>query len=298
MKHVLRKMLYEKLVNVDDRLADLLIESLDEDIVEFFKKGLKNTDKVILAKPFTKYGWYLVLYCYLGEAHKDNIVMVYYNLSDPRWTVAILIHEIIHRALNITVNDWLDMLVDETLAYTASLKSGFYVLYEKAIKEFVESLIECWKADREALLRIMLPLILADKLRMYNYELLVEALTRDRVSLFNLWLATMPDYYEKLALANGLKQLGIRQYKLLGITSCPEVFEPSRQYYACRLMPIGVDAYFEKMVDILLKPDEYRREYEKALDQMVEAVKELDGLSIDRGLLEEVLEQVINECYR
>ena len=182
----------------------LITKNLARDVEPVILRGLDNVENVILAKAFTKYAWLLVIYGAIGK-QEGNTLIIYYNSEDPKWTASIVIHELAHVGLGIKRRNTEDVIIDETLAYIASFKSGFISLYEKGIRQAVKLLSECANRYGELeIAHIIIPRILAYRLIAYNYDQLVHHAS-DLEELLQLWLETKPDTNEKRALATALK---------------------------------------------------------------------------------------------
>ncbi len=253
----------------------LVSKNLSSDVKPFFLKGLSKINKIVLAKAFTKYGWLLAIYHALGKIEGDMLI-IYYNKEEPKWTASTLIHEVIHLALDIRRQNSLDIIVDETLAYTASFKSGFQDLYTKGVKQAIGFLSNCiCPYDTYELVNIAIPRILAFRLTRHDYTYLVRNATKEPRTLFNTWLETNPGENEIQALSIALKNTGIKARLDLPEIVCREkqvipsnVEEYSREFE-------GVDRDFVKMIELL---DEAAKNKQKAHEILKPWWKELEEI--------------------
>ena len=136
------KELYRKIIGKREHVnivAHTLLENAPSDVAPYILEGLRNVSNIILASPFTKYGWLLTIYEAVGRTVNSTII-VYFNTENVDWTLSTIVHELTHKALNISHRTILDVIIDETLAYLASFKYGFLRLYEKGVREVISIL--------------------------------------------------------------------------------------------------------------------------------------------------------------
>ena len=212
---VLKEKLYEKIAEKGksvDTIVSIVVKNVSSDIVNYILKGLTNIKNIVLALPFTTYGWYLAIYEIVGKAEDDKII-VYYNSENPYWTASIIVHELTHKALNIKHKTITDLVIDETLAYLASFKSNkFLELYEKGIVEIIK-LLSKYMVPREIsehdLANIYIPRILAKNLISYNFSKVVKEAKSNFNNLVILWLKSNPNKILKTALSVALSAIGL-----------------------------------------------------------------------------------------
>ena len=272
------KLLKSKVIPPDDAsyVVSLVIEGLASDVESVFIKGLSRVKKVVLAKAFTKYGWVLAIYGAIGMTYKD-LLLIYYNLENPRWTASALIHEAVHIGLGISRADTLDLINDETLAYVASFKSGMLDLYINSINYAVSTLSNCVKAyDEYDLSNIVVPRLIAHKLTNYEFKELLKLVDTDKASLIKLWLRSEPSTHELRALATALKLAGLK-IKELQKYACREVKESlGIAEYDFRYE--GVDSSFLRMIKVLDKAAEDKERARKVLEPWWDELEDLKDL--------------------
>ncbi len=183
--------------------------SVTSDVAPVIVEGLNRVEEIIIARAFTKYGWLLAIYEILGKV-EDGRLIVYYNAENQRWTASILIHELAHAGLDLDRLEDMDVVIDESLAYTASYKSGFLDLYEEANRSIIETLSKCKNPYNEyELLYTIVPRIVARRLTSYDYGKLVGIVRKGKTHIFRLWLNANPSGKERLVMATLLNRLGI-----------------------------------------------------------------------------------------
>ncbi|WFO74932.1 hypothetical protein J4526_07620 [Desulfurococcaceae archaeon MEX13E-LK6-19] len=237
------------------RIIYIILRSIASDVEWYVVKGLETVEEIILAQPFTRYGWLLAIYQATGKT-EDSRIIVYYNSVDPRWTASFIVHETIHKALNIRRDTLADIIIDETLAYLASFKSGFLGLYEKGIRESVELLSQCITPPGESdqLLHVVVPRILAKRLNDYDYDYVVKKSLNNLYRLVKLWLNTNPSLRERTALSTGFTLLGINPVDYGLEKTCKEVKTIESEGITSREPVLeGVDKDFTEMTRILKK---------------------------------------------
>ena len=261
MKHTelmckLKEKLLEKIKGPQKHVSEIVkivLENISADVLPYILKGIENVEEILLALPFTKYGWLLAIYEAYGKT-EDSKIIVYFNSEKPQWTASIIVHELIHKSLDIKCKTVLDTIVDETLAYLASFKLGFLKLYDKSIREAIELLSQCkilWEKYDYQLINIFIPRILAKELIEYGFNHVVKEAMTDFSNLMNLWLKRKPSRKTRKALATALVLIGINpeKYGLEKITCKPEIKPITNMSQEIKLE--GVDSNFLKMIKIL-----------------------------------------------
>ncbi len=254
--HKLKEKLLEKIKGPQKHVSEIVkivSENISADVLPYILKGIENVEEILLALPFTKYGWLLAIYEAYGKT-EDSKIIVYFNSENPYWTASIIIHELIHKSLDIKCKIVLDTIVDETLAYLASFKLGFLKLYDKSIRETIELLSQCkiiWEKYDYQLINIFIPRILAKELIEYGFNHVVKEAMTDFSNLMNLWLKRKPSRKTRKALATALVLIGINpeKYGLEKITCKPEIKPITNISQEIKLE--GVDSNFLKMIKIL-----------------------------------------------
>ena len=254
--HKLKEKLLEKIKGPQKHVSEIVkivSENISADVLPYILKGIENVEEILLALPFTKYGWLLAIYEAYGKT-EDSKIIVYFNSENPYWTASIIIHELIHKSLDIKCKIVLDTIVDETLAYLASFKLGFLKLYDKSIRETIELLSQCkilWEKYDYQLINIFMPRILAKELIEYGFNHVVKEAMTDFSNLMNLWLKRKPSRKTRKALATALVLIGINpeKYGLEKITCKPEIKPITNISQEIKLE--GVDSNFLKMIKIL-----------------------------------------------
>ena len=256
-------------------IALLISNNLASDVKPFFLQGLERIGKVVLAKPYTRYGWLLAIYHAIGKVEGDTLI-IYYNAEDPRWTASTLIHEAIHIALDISHTDTLNALVDEALAYTASFKSGFHNLYLKGIRQAIELLSSCRNPYEEhELAGLVIPRILAHRLIEYDYTDLTEQATEEPRAIFRLWLETSPSEEEVQALAAALTVSGINPGIPALETPCKEAISTAEGTDTHSYEFEGVDKDFLEMIRLLNEAAKNRHKAYEILKPWWNELKEI-----------------------
>ena len=254
--HKLKEKLLEKIKGPQKHVSEIVkivSENISADVLPYILKGIENVEEILLALPFTKYGWLLAIYEAYGKT-EDSKIIVYFNSEKPQWTASIIVHELIHKSLDIKCKIVLDTIVDETLAYLASFKLGFLKLYDKSIRETIELLSQCkilWEKYDYQLINIFMPRILAKELIEYGFNHVVKEAMTDFSNLMNLWLKRKPSRKTRKALATALVLIGINpeKYGLEKITCKPEIKPITNISQEIKLE--GVDSNFLKMIKIL-----------------------------------------------
>jgi hypothetical protein len=227
----------------------IVAERLAADVKPFFLEGLRRISGVVIARPFTSYGWLLAIYEALGMT-RGGALIVYYNSRNPRWTASTLIHEVIHIALGVEREIIFNAMADEVLAYVASFKSGFQDIYLNGIRQGVELLSHCINpySERE-ILDIIVPRLLAHRLVAYNYARLVETLLHKPEAALSLWMSTNLREEEVQALAVALEGASVGSDIGLPKPKCSTVSNPA--YDSSAYMLEEVDKNFLEMKRIL-----------------------------------------------
>ena len=236
------------------RVINIILRNVADDVLPYVTKGTESVEAIVLALPFTRYAWLLAIYQSAGWA-KGSKIIIYYNSEDPRWTATFIIHELVHKALNLKRNGLTDTITDETLAYLASFKSGFLELYEKGIGQAVEllsryTIFPGCGAEYE-LANTILPRIIAKRLIGYDYGYVVRTVVGSFRKLIQLWLDAKPSNAERLALTVGLSALSLNpvEYGLEKPSRPLEVME--RRITSQDVEFEGIDAQFLEMVRVL-----------------------------------------------
>lgn len=256
------------------------------DVEDYIVRGLREIEEIIVAEPFTRYGWYLAIYNVMGKVERSRII-VYHNREDPRWTVSTIIHELIHKALDIK-GSLLEVIVDETLAYLASYKTGFYKLYrvgdQEIIKEFAskEILVSSEENLVYEITRICLPRILASRLTIYDYREVVDKALDSLDELVRLWIKTNPSREEFISLSNTLYLIGLKPNKYgLEYTIKPVVreFKEVRKT-SVRYVLEGVDKNYLEMIRVLRRVVENPAKKREILSPWWSEVKDLKEIEL------------------
>ena len=232
-----------------DVVLRTLLENAPPDVIPYILEGLKNVSNIVLALPFTRYSWLLVIYEAVGRT-ENNTIIVYFNTENVDWTLSTIVHELTHKTLNISHRTILDVIIDETLAYLASFKYGFLRLYEKGLREAVSLLskhVIAWE-ERE-LINIYIPRIIARGLVNYNFTSVVKSVTGNFSNLTSLWLKSEPEENAKIALSNALSAIGLSPE-----TYCLKRYEcrkETRTTYSRKTILEGIDRSYVEMKEIL-----------------------------------------------
>ncbi len=279
---IIKQRLINKIVDAAhySNVIRIVGENIANDVNPIFTKGLTKIIRIILAKPYTKYGWLLVIYNALGMTRDGNLI-VYYNSEEPRWTAAVLIHETVHLALGIKHSSTVDTIVDEALAYTATLKSEqLRTLYVPGIKQAVKLLSRCTNpyGDFE-LVNIIVPRILAYRLTSYNYQDLVNNLMESPRRIYRLWLETQPPKDELHALATALHLAGVTAFEEIKAleNACREVTSKEAGGNTSKYILEGVDKHFIRMLEILRKAATNRHAYREVLKPWWNELKDIES---------------------
>ncbi len=247
------------------------------DVEEYLLEGLSRVSQVVIAKPFTRYAWLLAVYNSLGKLHGDKLI-VYYNSEEPLWTVAVLVHEAIHSALNIKHTSILDIVVDETLAYTATFKAqALRSLYRSGTASAVQTLSQCTSPyTPHSVAYIIAPRILAHRLTSYDYRYLAQNLEQNPLNTFKLWLETRPPRNEARALTAALYTLGLENIaRGIGVEEeCRQVLATGNTTTQGHILE-GVDKYYMEMLGILRRAVESGENYQEYLKPWWNEIREI-----------------------
>jgi len=244
--------------HIVSNIIGIILRCMAYDVEPYIIKGLEAVDEIILALPFTRYGWFLAIYQLVGRVENSRVI-VYYNSAKPRWTASYIIHELSHKGLDIKRSNLFDAIIDETLAYLASFKLGFLDLYEQGIKQYIKSAFMYKAVLNESyeyeLVNTILPRILARRLINYNYSYIVNESVNNFHRLVTLWLNTEPTLEDRKALAIGFIFLNIDPLEY-GLEKPNEALKETEIEKYPQVVLEGVDKEFIEMTKILEKAAE------------------------------------------
>ncbi len=205
-------------------------------------------------------------------------LIVYYNSEDLRWTTAVLIHEVVHLALDIKRSSTVDTVVDEALAYTATFKSEqLRNLYKPGILQAIKYLSSCVNLYEDfEVINIVIPRILAYRLYHYNYHHLVNSVIGKSMNIFKLWLKMGPPETELRALTTALNiaNIAVDEVTALGYT-CREITSKEAEDKIKYILE-GVDKHFIGMIQILRKAVRNKHKYREVLKPWWNELKDLE----------------------
>lgn len=255
----------------------------------YLLKSIYYVDHIIVAKPFTKYGWLLAINTTLGLWRDSNLI-VYYNEKEPKYTSSIIIQELTGKAL---INEYgevmsINKILNKTLSYLASFSSGFRDLYQEIISQYLtklsvnririsEKYINFIKHD---LVNVIIPRIIAYRLIDFDYNKVVEESVSDYVKLFEYWLNTKPSKVWIIALSNALKIAGYNpiDYEL---PDTDLVIEKTSYGYRYVFIHINeVDEKYIEMLRILRKALENRNKLEELLKEWWSEISSLGEIEL------------------
>ncbi len=174
---------------------------LTSDISGYMEKGLRRLDKIIVSKPYTTYSWYLVLNLTTHSLISDREAVVYYNSSEPLWTIAGIVYEVIGKAIYST-----GILCDHVLPVIAVYKMGLQKLYMEIIRDSMEKILgEHVVHDPLKLLYDVVPKIMAYRLVDIDYNRIISHTLDGDYGLVKLWMNTGPSREEIEVLSVALK---------------------------------------------------------------------------------------------
>ncbi|MEM4722982.1 MAG: hypothetical protein QXJ42_04220 [Desulfurococcaceae archaeon] len=261
----------------------------------FLLKSVFYVDTIIIAKPFTKYGWMLALNTLLSTWRNSSLI-VYFNEIEPRYTSSIIIQELVGKAL---VNEYGEVMSSNkilyrTLSQLASFNSGFREIYRRDIYNYVEKLSRDRIIVSERFLNfikydltnVIIPRLIAYRLVEYDYKNVVEESISNYLNIFKMWLNTKPTGKWIRALSNAFKIINVNPIDL-GLPDTGSIIEKTS--YRDRYVFIHlneVDGKYIEMIKILRKAAENRDRVEEILSEWWSEIKDLGEIMLlKKGLI-------------
>ncbi len=279
---------YLKAFNVDrafiDDIIGFLREHLPCDLMPYLYSGLDSVDRIVFAKPYTRYSWMLVLNLrtsmfWVRNGFRELIV---YLGRDPLWCIASLLSELVPITIHKT-----GPVCFGVLRYLPVYKTGLEGLYRDLVNEFIDHLdnciIECEPID---LMQKFIPWIIAKDLLSIDYGRIAYIALHGDHEIIRYWLSMNPSRKHQIAVANALKAYGYNPENYGLKTTCERITVKNIVSVdrLCKLVE-GADQDYCKMIEILVEvsknPDKawsilapWREEIEPVIDYIQGFIQE------------------------
>lgn len=203
-----------------------MLNKVSHEIIPYLIHGLLRVNKIILADAYSTFAWLLVINDAVGLERGNNLI-VYYNSENVEATTSLIIHELIHKAINLSNNDLISRISNEALAYLASFKSNFTYLYMDVVRQVINALANCVVLEDRLFIyeiaSIFLPRLIANKIVKYKFHDLVTKVFSDKDYLIKLYIAEEDneDALTAFTIALQLLDINVKKYGLRKISCEP-----------------------------------------------------------------------------